>query len=130
MNDIIADSITRIRNASLRRQEATKLLYSKTVESILGVLQAKGYIESFKADESEVKRYIDVFLKYDDDGRSAITEIKRVSKPGRRVYTSAKKVKKFKHGFGAIIISTSKGVLSNDDAHAQKAGGEALCSVW
>ncbi|MDR0665645.1 MAG: 30S ribosomal protein S8 [Helicobacteraceae bacterium] len=130
MNDIIADSITRIRNAALRRQEATKLLYSKTVESILGVLQAKGYIDSFKADESDVKRYIDVFLKYGDDGKSAIVEIKRVSKPGRRIYVSAKDVKKFKHGFGTIIISTSKGVLSNDDAHAQNAGGEALCTVW
>ncbi|MDR2152271.1 MAG: 30S ribosomal protein S8 [Helicobacteraceae bacterium] len=130
MNDIIADSITRIRNAALRRQETTKLLYSKTVESILGVLQAKGYIDSFKTDESDVKRYIDVFLKYDDKGKSAIAEIKRVSKPGRRIYASAKNVKKFKHGFGSIIISTSKGVLSNDDAFAQNAGGEALCAVW
>jgi small subunit ribosomal protein S8 len=130
MNDIIADSITRIRNAALRRQDATKLLYSKTVESILGVLQTKGYIDSFKADESDVKRFIDVFLKYDEKGRSAITEIKRVSKPGRRTYTAAKEVKKFKHGFGTIIISTSKGVLSNDEAHKQNVGGEALCTVW
>ncbi|MDR2034173.1 MAG: 30S ribosomal protein S8 [Helicobacteraceae bacterium] len=129
MNDIIADSITRIRNAALRRQDATKLLYSKTVESILNVLQSKGYIDSFKTDESEVKRYIDVFLKY-DDGRSAITEIKRVSKPGRRVYRAARDVKKFKNGFGSIIISTSKGVLSNDEAHKQNVGGEALCTVW
>ncbi|MDR1450902.1 MAG: 30S ribosomal protein S8 [Helicobacteraceae bacterium] len=130
MNDIIADSIARIRNAAMRRKESSRLLYSKTVESILSVLQTKGYIDSFKADESEVKRYIDVFLKYDDKGRSAISEIKRVSKPGRRIYTAAKNVKKFKHGFGTIVISTSKGVLSNDDAHKQNAGGEALCSVW
>ncbi|GHS87842.1 30S ribosomal protein S8 [Campylobacterota bacterium] len=130
MNDIIADSITRIRNAALRRQETTKLLYSKTVESILGVLQTKGYIESFKADESDTKRYIDVALKYDDRGRSMITEIKRVSKPGRRIYRAATDIKKFKNGFGTIIITTSKGVLSNDEAHKQNVGGEVLCTVW
>ncbi|MDR3347780.1 MAG: 30S ribosomal protein S8 [Helicobacteraceae bacterium] len=130
MNDVIADSITRIRNAAKRRQEATKLVYSKTVEAILLVLAKKGYIDSFKPDESETKRFIDVFLKYDEDGRSVITEIKRVSKPGRRVYRAAGDIKRFKSGYGTIIITTSKGVLSNDDAHKLNVGGEVLCTIW
>ncbi|MDR2904705.1 MAG: 30S ribosomal protein S8 [Helicobacteraceae bacterium] len=130
MNDIIADSITRIRNAAMRRQDTAKLVYSKTVESILAVLKEKGYIESYRADDSDTKRFIDVTLKYDDQGRSVITEIKRVSKPGRRIYRPADKIKKFKNGFGTIIITTSKGVLSNDEAHRQNVGGEVLCTVW
>lgn len=130
MNDIIADSLTRIRNASMRRQESTKLLYSKSVEAILKVLEEKGYIDSYKADESETKRFIDVFLKYDDRGASVINEIKRVSKPGRRIYKPANEIKKFKNGYGTIIITTSKGVLSNDKAHELNVGGEVLCTVW
>lgn len=130
MNDIIADSLTRIRNASMRKQESTKLLYSKSVEAILKVLVEKGYIESYKADESETKRFIDVSLKYDDRGASVINEIKRVSKPGRRIYKPANEIKKFKNGYGTIIITTSKGVLSNDQAHAMNVGGEVLCTVW
>lgn len=130
MNDVIADSLTRIRNASMRRQEATKLIYSKTVEAILKVLQEKGYIESYKADESETKRFIDVFLKYDERGRSVINEIKRISKPGRRIYRAAGDIKKFKNGYGTIIITTSRGVLSNDEAHNLNVGGEVLCTVW
>ncbi|MDR0746554.1 MAG: 30S ribosomal protein S8 [Helicobacteraceae bacterium] len=130
MNDVIADSITRIRNAAGRRKESAKLVYSKTVEAILSVLAAKGYIASYKTDEADTRRYIDVFLKYDDSGRSVISEIKRVSKSGRRVYRSASQIKKFKHGHGTIIITTSKGVLSNDDAHNLNVGGEVLCTVW
>lgn len=130
MNDVIADSLTRIRNASMRRQEATKLIYSKSVEAILKILEEKGYIQSFKSDESDTKRYIDVFLKYDERGRSVINEIKRVSKPGRRVYRPANEIKKFKNGYGTIVITTSKGVLSNDEAHRLNVGGEVLCTVW
>jgi small subunit ribosomal protein S8 len=130
MNDVIADSLTRIRNASLRRQEATKLVYSKTVEAIMKILEEKGYIQGFKSDESETKRFIDVFLKYDDHGHSVINEIKRVSKPGRRIYRPSNEIKKFKNGYGTIIITTSKGVLSNDEAHRQNVGGEVLCTVW
>jgi small subunit ribosomal protein S8 len=131
MSDIIADSLTRIRNASMRKKESANLLYSKIVESVLKVMEAKGYIESYKVDDSNpAKKSINVFLKYDENGNSVITELKRVSKPGRRVYKPATEVKKFKNGYGTIIITTSKGVLSNDDAHAQNVGGEVLCTIW
>jgi small subunit ribosomal protein S8 len=69
-------------------------------------------------------------LKYDDNEKSVINEIKRVSKPGRRVYKNASEIKNFKNGYGTIIVSTNKGVIANDEAHAANVGGEVLCTVW
>ena len=80
--------------------------------------------------EENNKKFINVVLKYDDRGRSVINELKRVSKPGRRVYQGKDEIKKFKNGYGTIIVSTSKGVLSNDEAHKAGVGGEVLCTVW
>ncbi|BCD61427.1 MULTISPECIES: 30S ribosomal protein S8 [Nitratiruptor] len=133
INDMIADSITRIRNASMRGQEVTKLLYSKIVESIVKILQEKGYIESYKVVEEGNKKFINVVLKYEEAGKKkkpVINEIKRISKPGRRVYKGKDEIKRFKNGYGTIIVSTSKGVLPNDEAYRLGVGGEVLCSVW
>jgi len=133
INDMIADSITRIRNASMRKQEVTKLLYSKIVEAIVKILQDKGYIESYKVVEEGNKKFINVVLKYEEDGKvkkPVINEIKRISKPGRRIYKGKEEIKRFKNGYGTIIVSTSKGVLPNDEAYRLGVGGEVLCSVW
>jgi small subunit ribosomal protein S8 len=130
MNDVIADGLTRIRNASMRKQESTTLIFSKTVEAILKVFKEKGYIDGYKVEEAGSKKNIKVFMKYDESGNTVINEIKRVSKPGRRVYRPSAEIKKFKNGYGTIIITTSKGVLSNDDAHKEGVGGEVLCSIW
>jgi len=130
MNDIIADSLTRIRNASMRRLDTCKLLYSKTVEAIVNIFIEKGYLESYKIEEDGNKKFITVVLKYNDKGRSVISEIKRISKPGRRVYKGKDELKRFKNGYGTIVVSTSKGVLSNDSAYKENVGGEALCSIW
>ena len=130
LNDLISDGLTRIRNASMRKLETTKLLHSNVVEATLSILAAKGYIESYNVVEEGNKKFINVVLKYDEYGRSVINELKRVSKPGRRVYKGKDDVKRFKNGYGTIIVSTSKGVLSNEDAHKAGVGGEILCSVW
>jgi small subunit ribosomal protein S8 len=131
MNDIIADALTRIRNAALRKLEVTTLLHSNTVVGILTVLEAKGYIDSFKViDGVNNKKTIQVALKYDEKEISAINEIKRVSKGGRRVYKGSSELKNFKNGYGTIIVSTNKGVIANDEAYASKVGGEVLCTVW
>jgi small subunit ribosomal protein S8 len=131
VNDIISDSLTRIRNASMRRLDVTTLLYAKIVESILVILQAKGYIENFNVVEKENnKKFIKVILKYDQTGYSVINELTRVSKPGRRIYKGSNELKSFKNGYGSLIVSTSQGVLANDDAFKAKVGGEVLCSVW
>lgn len=130
VNDIIADSLTRIRNASMRRLEVTTLYYAKIVVSILEVFKAKGFIKDYKVNDKEGKQSIMVQLAYDEQGRSAINEIKRISKPGRRVYRGRSELKRFKNGYGTIVVSTSKGVLANDAAYQANVGGEALCSIW
>jgi len=130
MNDIIADGLTRIRNAALRKMETTQLFHSKLMEDVLKVFEEKGYIESFKVIEDGNKKFINVTLKYDENGDSVINEVKRISKPGRRVYKGYKDLKNYKNGFGTLVVSTNKGVLPNDKAYKEKVGGEVICSIW
>ena len=130
INDLIADSLTRIRNAAMRRLDVTTLVHSKVVEAVVGILVEKGYIESYNVVENGVKKTINVVLKYDDNGRTVINEVKRVSKPGRRVYKGKDELKRFKNGYGTIIVSSSKGVLPNDKAFELGVGGEVLCTIW
>lgn len=130
VNDLISDSLTRIRNAAMRKLDVTTLMHSKTVESVVGILQEKGYVESFNVVEEGNKKTINVVLKYNDAGKTVINEVKRVSKPGRRVYKGNADIKRFKNGYGTIIVSTSKGVLPNDKAFELGIGGEVLCTIW
>ncbi|AYJ78527.1 MULTISPECIES: 30S ribosomal protein S8 [Aliarcobacter] len=131
MNDLIADALTRIRNAAMRRLEVATLLHSNTVVGVMNVLLQKEYIAGFKViDGQNNKKTIQVELKYDDKEKSAINEIVRVSKPGRRVYKPASEIKNFKNGYGTIILSTNKGIIANDEAFAANVGGEVLCTVW
>ena len=131
MNDIIADALTRIRNAAMRKLEVTTLLHSNTVVGILTVLEKKEYIESFKVvDGQNNKKTIQVTLKYDENEASVINELTRVSKGGRRVYKHSAELKNFKNGYGTIVVSTNKGIIANDEAFASNVGGEVLCTVW
>ena len=130
MNDIIADALTRIRNAAMRKLEVATLLHSNTVEGLVKVLQQKEYIDSFKVVEDGNKKTIKIVLKYDENENSVINELTRVSKPGRRVYKPSAELKSFKNGYGTIIVSTNKGVIANDEAYAANVGGEVLCTVW
>jgi len=130
MTDIIADSLTRIRNAAQRRLDVTTLLHSKTIEATVSILVDKGYLESFKVKEDGNKKTIKVVLKYDENGHSVINEVKKISKPGRRVYQSASEVRSFKNGYGTLIVSTNKGVIANDEAFKLSVGGEVICSIW
>jgi small subunit ribosomal protein S8 len=130
INDLIADSLTRIRNAAMRRLDSTTLMHSKVVEAVVAILADKGYVESFNVIEDGVKKTINVVLKYDENGRTVISEVKRISKPGRRVYKGKDELKRFKNGYGTIIVSSSKGVLPNDKAFELGIGGEVLCTIW
>jgi small subunit ribosomal protein S8 len=130
VNDIIADSITRIRNSGMRKNDKATLLYAKIVESLLKILKDDGYIDRYKVVGEGAAKRINVILKYDEDGKSVVNEITRLSKPGRRVYKKKDELKSFKNGYGTIIVSTSKGVLANKDAYKLGLGGEVLCSVW
>ena len=130
INDLIADALTRVRNAAMRRLDVTTLVHNKSVEAIANILVEKGYIESCNVVEDGVKKTINVVLKYNDSGKCVINEMKRVSKPGRRVYKGKDEIKRFKNGYGTIIVSTSHGVLPNDKAYALGVGGEVMCTIW
>jgi small subunit ribosomal protein S8 len=130
INDLVSDALTRIRNAGMRRLATTTLVHSKTVEAVANILVEKGYLESANVIEDGVKKSIKVALKYDENGKCVINEMKRVSKPGRRVYQGKEDIKRFKNGYGTIIVSTSHGVLPNDKAYELGIGGEVMCTVW
>ena len=131
MNDLIADALTRIRNASSRKLDIATLLHANAVEGVVNVLNEKEYIEGFDVIEGESnKKTIKVKIKFDENEKAVINELKRVSKPGRRVYKSAQEVKNFKSGRGIIVISTNQGIISNDKAYKNNTGGEVLCTVW
>jgi small subunit ribosomal protein S8 len=100
------------------------------IEAIVAILVEKGYLESYSVEEDGNKKTIKVVLKYDEDGRSVINEIKKISKPGRRIYKGKEEIKRFKNGYGTLIVSTSAGVLPNDEAYKRGTGGEVICSVW
>jgi small subunit ribosomal protein S8 len=130
INDLVSDALTRVRNAGMRRLATTTLVHSKSVEAVVSILVDKGYLDSFNVIEDGVKKTIKVVLKYDDNEKCVINELKRVSKPGRRVYKGKEDIKRFKNGYGTIIVSTSHGVLPNDKAYELGIGGEVMCTVW
>ena len=130
MTDIIADSLTRIRNAAQRKLDTTELLHSNMIESIVSIFADKGYLESYKVIEDGNKKRIKVVLKYDDNDQSVINEIKKISKPGRRVHKGKEEIRTFKNGYGTLVVSTSQGVLPNDEAYKRGIGGEVICSIW
>ena len=130
INDLVSDALTRVRNAGMRRLPVTTLVHSKSVEAVVNILVEKGYLESANVIEDGVKKTIKVVLKYDENGRTVINEMKRVSKPGRRIYKGKDEIKRFKNGYGTIIVSTSRGVLPNDKAFELGIGGEVMCTVW
>ena len=130
INDLISDGLTRIRNAAMRRLDTTKLLHSNVVEAVLKILVEKGYIESYNVVEENNKKIINVVLKYDEKGKSVINEVKRISTPGRRVYQGKDEIKRFKNGYGTVVVSNSKGVMSGIDANKAGVGGEVLCTIW
>ena len=130
ITDLISDGLTRIRNAAMRRLDTTKLLHSNVVEAVLKILVEKGYIESYNVVEENNKKIINVVLKYDEKGKSVINEVKRISTPGRRVYQGKDEIKRFKNGYGTVVVSTSKGVMSGIEANKAGVGGEVLCTIW
>ncbi|MDP4840347.1 MAG: 30S ribosomal protein S8 [Alphaproteobacteria bacterium] len=130
MSDPIADLLTRIRNAAAAGHGNFVAPSSKAKEAVLAVLQSEGYIRGFKTTPTETNQNeVRVELKY-LDGRPVFSEIKRVSKPGRRVYSSCKDMPKVHGGLGVYVISTSKGVMPDYEARLQNIGGEIICRVF
>ena len=128
--DPIGDMLTRIRNGQMRSLDKINIPYSNFRLKILEVLKNEGYIIDFKTDKSdENKKLIKVDLKY-YEGRPVIREIKRISKPGRRVYSKADSIPRVHSGLGLAILSTSKGVMSDSEAIKNNLGGEIICRVF
>jgi small subunit ribosomal protein S8 len=131
VNDTIADMLTRIRNANLARHQTTEVPSTKMTRSIATVLQAEGFIGEFEEVGEGVKRHLVISLKYKGKGkRPIITSLKRVSKPGFRVYSNRKELPRVLGGIGIAIISTSSGIMTDREARRQGLGGEVLCYVW
>jgi small subunit ribosomal protein S8 len=133
MTDPIADFLTRVRNAIHAAHETVEIPASKVKSELARILVEQGYLESFSiipAPEGAAGTLIELRLKYTEDRRSAITGLRRVSRPGRRTYVDAKHIPRVLGGMGTSIVSTSHGVMSGHDARAAGVGGEVLAQVW
>jgi small subunit ribosomal protein S8 len=130
MTDPIADLLTRIKNGLRVKKKQVSAPYSKIKVGILKILKEKNLIQGFKVQENGIKKNLVIYLKYDDDGESFIENLKRVSKPGRRIYASYKDLKPLRGGFAFRIISTSRGLMTDEEARKRKLGGEIICEVY
>ncbi|MBW4636787.1 MAG: 30S ribosomal protein S8 [Gloeocapsa sp. UFS-A4-WI-NPMV-4B04] len=129
-NDTIADMLTRIRNANMARHQTTQIPATKMTRSIAKVLQNEGFIGEFQESEEGIKRNLVVSLKYKGNRQPLITALKRISKPGLRVYSNRKELPRVLGGIGIAIISTSSGIMTDREARRQGLGGEVLCYIW
>jgi len=127
--DTVADFLSQIKNAQAVKKESVKVPFSKLRRRIAEVLAENGFIKEFKKKGREQNQSLIVYLEY-EDGKPKIEEMKRVSKPGQRIYKSADEIEEVRGGYGLGIISTSQGVLSDEEARKRHLGGEVLCKLW
>jgi small subunit ribosomal protein S8 len=130
VNDPIADMLTRIRNACMVRHTTVAMPSSKMKVAIAEILKREGFIRDFKIEEGQPFDTILITLKYTSDRRPVITGLKRVSKPGLRIYTGRADIPRVRNGLGLSILSTPKGVMAGHEAWQEHVGGEVLCYVW
>lgn len=130
VTDPIADFINQLKNGSLVSREVVTVPYSKFKYAVAHTLKNAGYVKEVAKRGKKVKKNIDVELLYDKGGRPRISGVKRVSKPGRRIYERVDKIRKVKYGVGSLILSTPKGILTDVEARKENVGGEALFKIW
>lgn len=131
MVDPIADMLTRIRNGIMARHESVDVPYSNMKFGIAKILKEEGYIRNYKTFVDETrKKFLKLYISYDENSQSVITNLQRVSKPGRRVYVGAGEISRLKHKLSTVILSTSKGLMTDRNAFKNKVGGEPLLMVW
>jgi small subunit ribosomal protein S8 len=129
-HDPIADMLAKVKNAILAKHEKVDIIHSKEKLEIIKILKSEGLIKNFKKVVEDNCIYYRVFLKYEKDGISVITGMKRVSTPGRRIYKGYKDLTRLYNGIGIFLISTPLGIITNKKALENKAGGEVLCAIW
>ena len=130
ITDPIADMLTRIRNANSAKHESVDVPASNMKKAIAQILLEEGYIKNYQVIEDDKQGVIKVTLKYGENKAKVISGLKRISKPGLRVYASCEKLPRVLNGLGIAIISTSKGIMTDKKARAQKIGGEVLAFIW
>jgi len=130
VSDPIADMLTKIRNASMAKFERVDITPSKLKLEIVKILKNEGFIKNFKKVNQDGRTSIRIFLKYDTNMNPIIHGLKKISTPGRRVYSGYRKMPRVLNGYGTLIVSTSSGVTTAKKASEKKVGGELICSVW
>lgn len=131
MNDPIGDFITRIKNAGNAGRESISVPFSKIKFAIAELLSAKGFVGAVsKKSKGDVPKFIIINLLYSENGKPAVSDVKRISKPSRRLYEKAKNIKQYRRGFGMTILSTPKGIMADADAKSNNLGGEILFTIW
>lgn len=131
-SDNIADMLTKIRNASMAQHESVSIPLSKLKLEIVKIMKNEGFIRNFKVQEESKKNFknIRIFLKYDEYGDPVISGLRKISKPGRRVYNGNEDIPRILNGLGVVVVSTSKGVLTGKKAKEERVGGEILCHIY
>ncbi|MDH3499134.1 MAG: 30S ribosomal protein S8 [Acidimicrobiia bacterium] len=129
-SDPIADMLTRLRNANQAMKRTVSMPSSKQKEAIAKLLAAEGYIDSFGIEQDGPGRTLTINLKYTPDRQHVVQGIKRLSKPGRRMYRGSNELPRSQGGLGVVVVSTSQGLLSDSEARRRKLGGELVCEVW
>ena len=130
MSDPLADMCTRLRNGVSARHETVRVPTSKVKRAIANVLASEGFISGFTEESDGPRNYLRLALNYRDDHRSVITGIRRVSRPGLRVYVNKREIPRVFGGLGVAIMSTSRGVMTGEEAWRKKVGGEVICYAW
>ena len=130
VNDPISDMLTRIRNAGMARNAETRMPSTKILVAIAKILKEEGYIEDYHVVEKRPQNQLVVQLRYGPDRRHTIREVKRVSKPGLRIYSGKNDIPRVRSGLGIAIVSTPEGVLTGYEARRRGIGGEVICTVW
>ncbi len=130
MTDPIADMLTRIRNANLAVHDKVDITASRLKVEVAKILRAEGYIKNFKVVEADKRRVLRIYLKYGPGNQRIISGLRRVSRPGLRVYATSRRLPRVMSGLGVAILSTSQGVMSERAARDRAVGGEVLCYIW
>lgn len=130
ITDVVADMLTRIRNANTAKHETVEIPASNLKKAIAKILLDEGYIKSYEVTDDNKQGVITITLKYGENKQRIIQGLRRVSKPGLRIYASSQELPKVKNGLGVAIISTSKGIMTDKEARKQNVGGEVLAFVW
>ena len=128
--DTIGEFLTRIRNAGASKHEKLDVPSSNLRMGLAKILQETGYIRSFKTARDGKQGIMRVYLKYNERGQHVINTVKRISRPGRRVYVGSTEIPNVRSGYGICILSTNRGIMSSDEARKQNLGGEIICQLW